>query len=243
MRKTVEFFLLALVFVFTANLQADEQHIRKALSRIMPSVQPDQISPSVIEGIYEVLVGAQVFYVTGDGKYIIQGSIYDVEQQKDISEEKIAQARINAIKAIGQDNMIVFSSKESKYTVTVFTDIDCGYCRKLHSEIDQYLDKGITIQYMFFPRAGKGSNSYKKAVSVWCSKDRQAALTQAKKGEAPEQKACDNPVDEHMALGRKLGASGTPMLVTEAGTILPGYIPADRLAKALKAEKSGLKIR
>lgn len=225
--------------------QADEQTIRETLLKVMPNVKPDSITPSPIGGIYEVMIGTQIFYMSGDSKYIIQGSIYDINERKDISEEKIANARVKAISEVSSDQMITFApkEKESQHTITVFTDIDCGYCRKLHSEMDQYLANGITINYLFYPRAGKGSESYKKAVSVWCSDNRNESLTKAKKGEPIDEKSCENPVDAHYALGQKLGASGTPMLVTEKGTVLPGYIPADRLAKALVAEKSGQKIQ
>jgi thiol:disulfide interchange protein DsbC len=134
--------------------------------------------------------------------------------------------------------MIVFKPKIAKYTVTIFTDIDCGYCRKLHSEIDQYMAEGITIQYLFYPRAGKGSDSYNKAVAVWCAKDHNAALTAAKKDEKIEMKTCDNPVDKHMQLAEDFEVKGTPMVVTEKGNIYPGYLPAKQLVEALEAEKA-----
>ena len=120
--------------------------------------------------------------------------------------------------------------------VSVFTDIDCGYCRKLHSEMDQYLAQGITVRYLFFPRAGKGSDSYKKAISVWCATDRNKALTAAKKNEGLEAKSCDNPIDEHMQLGEDFGMSGTPMIVTGKGNVLPGYVPASQLVGILSKE-------
>ena len=145
--------------------------------------------------------------------------------------------RTLAIAKMGQENMIVFKAKIPKYTVTIFTDIDCGYCRKLHSELDQYLAQGITIQYLFFPRAGKGSESYDKAVSVWCADDRNAALTAAKKDQKVPTKTCDNPVDKHMQLGAEFDVKGTPMIVTEQGNILPGYLPAKQLVEALESEK------
>ena len=132
--------------------------------------------------------------------------------------------------------MIIFKPETSKHFVSVFTDIDCGYCRKLHSEIDQYLAQGITVRYLFFPRAGKGSDSYAKAISVWCADDRQKALTDAKKGDSLAKKTCDNPVDQHMELGEAFGMSGTPMIVTEKGNVLPGYVPAAQLAKILSSE-------
>ncbi len=242
-KHLIKLAVLFLGALLLSSVQADEQSIRETLQKVMPNVKPDSITPSPVGGVYEVMIGTQIFYMSGDGKYIIQGSIYDINERKDISEEKIAKARVKAISEISPDQMIVFAPEESKHTITVFTDIDCGYCRKLHSEMDQYHKNGITINYMFYPRAGKGSESYKKAVSVWCSEDRNKSLTQAKKNEPIDEKTCDNPVDEHYELGQKLGASGTPMLVTEKGTVLPGYIPADRLAKALTDEKSGKKIQ
>jgi thiol:disulfide interchange protein DsbC len=141
-----------------------------------------------------------------------------------------------ALDKIGEQDMIVFKAPNSKYTVSVFTDIDCGYCRKLHSEIDQYLAQGITVRYLFFPRAGKGSESYNKAVAVWCAADKNKALTAAKKGDAFDIKSCDNPVDKHMQLGEDFGMTGTPMIVTAKGNILPGYVPAAQLAKVLASE-------
>ncbi|MFI3187385.1 MAG: DsbC family protein, partial [Methylococcaceae bacterium] len=173
-----------------------------------------------------------------NGKYLIQGHMVDVAARTDLTEEKLGGARKQALEKLGVDKMIVFKPKISKYTVSIFTDIDCGYCRKLHSEIDTYMAEGITIQYLFFPRAGKGSDSYQKAISVWCADDRKAALTAAKKGGAPAVKTCDNPIDEHMQLAEDFEVKGTPMIVTEKGNIFPGYLPAKQLVEALEDEKS-----
>src|SRR5690606_30552260 len=147
-----------------------------------------------------------------------------MKAREDLTEGKLANARISSLKNVGSDNMIVFKPKTSKHLVYVFTDIDCGYCRKLHSESDQYLTDGIEIRYLFCPRAREGSDSYNKAVSVWCAEDRNAALTKAKRGDTIEKRQCENPVDRHLALGTQMGATGTPMLVTEKGNILPGYV-------------------
>jgi thiol:disulfide interchange protein DsbC len=186
--------------------------------------------------LYEVVAGGNIFYVSEDGRYLLQGQMYDAVEKKNITENKLANVRKLALEKVGENKMIVFKPKTSKYMVSIFTDIDCGYCRKLHSEIDQYLAQGITVRYLFFPRAGKGSDSYTKAVSVWCAADQQKALTAAKKGESLDAKTCDNPIDEHMQLGEAFGMSGTPMIVTEKGNVLPGYVPAAQLAKVLGSE-------
>ena len=166
---------LLLLGLSSATSQADEAAIRQSISQSMPTVKIDSVNPSAIKGLYEVIVGANIFYVSEDGKHLLQGHLIDIAARKDLTEEKLSGTRKLAIAQIGEKNMIIFKPKQTKYTVSVFTDIDCGYCRKLHSEMDQYLAKGIAIQYLFFPRAGKGSDSYNKAVSVWCAKDRHAA--------------------------------------------------------------------
>jgi thiol:disulfide interchange protein DsbC len=238
MRKVIKIVALALVGLTWTAANADEDAIRQALTKSMPSVKIDSIKPSVIKGLYEAAVGTNIFYVSEDGKYLLQGRLVDVAARKDLTEEKLSATRKLTIEKIGQENMIVFKSKIPKYTVTIFTDIDCGYCRKLHSELDQYLAQGITIQYLFYPRAGKDSDSYKKAVSVWCAADRNAALTAAKKDQKIPEKTCDNPVDEHMKLADEFDVKGTPMIVTEQGNILPGYLPAKQLVEALESEKN-----
>jgi len=227
---------MIMLALLSATVSADDAAIKKTLSSFIPDTKVEYIKPSEIPGLYEVSVGASIYYVSEDGKYLMQGQMIDAVAKKNITESKLSQVRKLALDRVGVDKMIVFKPENSKHQVSVFTDIDCGYCRKLHSEMDQYMDQGITIRYLFFPRAGKGSDSYKKAISVWCASDRQKALTTAKKGEALEAKNCDNPVNEHMQLGEDFGMNGTPMIITEKGNLLPGYVPAKQLATILNKE-------
>lgn len=236
MKKITLGLSLVVAVNISSNVFADDAVVRKALNAFAPEAKIDLIKPSEINGLYEVRSGANIFYVTDDGKYLMQGQLFDAQTKKNITETKMADVRRVALDKIGVENMIVFAPQTSKHQVSVFTDIDCGYCRKLHSELDQYMAQGITIRYLFFPRAGKGSESYKKAVSVWCAADKQKALTAAKKNEAIESKDCANPIDEQMQLGEDFGMNGTPMIVTEKGNILPGYVPAARLAGILSHE-------
>jgi thiol:disulfide interchange protein DsbC len=238
MIKVIRFTALILLGATCVTANADEDAIRKSLSQSMPNSKVDAIKPSVIKGLYEAAIGANIYYVSEDGKYLIQGRLVDIAARKDLTEEKLNGTRKLAIENMGKENMIIFKAKIPKYTVTIFTDIDCGYCRKLHSELDQYSAQGITIQYLFYPRAGKGSDSYNKAVSVWCADDRNAALTAAKKDKSIPVKTCDNPIDKHMKLAEDFEVKGTPMIVTEAGNILPGYLPAKQLLEALDSEKA-----
>ena len=236
MKNITRILALSLFAMFSASVIADEAAIRKALSTFMPQGKVDSIKPSEINGLFEVTMGTNIFYASEDGKYLLQGQLFDSEAKKSITESKMADVRKGALDKVGVQNMIIFKPETSKHQVSVFTDIDCGYCRKLHSELDQYMAQGITIRYLFFPRAGKGSDSYKKAISVWCAADRNKALTTAKKGENLDTKNCDNPVDAHMQLGEEFGMTGTPMIITEKGNLLPGYVPAKQLAGILSSE-------
>jgi len=238
MKKYSQLLLIAsLLIAPIVNAEVDIAALKKVLVERMPSLKVEAISPSRIKGLYEVMAGADIFYVSEDGRYLIQGRMFDLVEKKDLTEEKLAVAKAALINAVSKDDMIIFKAPMQKYVINVFTDIDCGYCRKLHSEIDQYLAEGITVQYLFFPRAGKDSGAYKKAVSVWCADDRNAALTAAKSNKnPPAEKTCTNPVDAHMALGDELGVRGTPMIITPKGTVFPGYMPAKALADALDQE-------
>jgi len=209
--------------------------ITKSLSGIFPGITPDKIAPSPMEGVSEVLIGPRLLYVSNDGKFLLQGSLIDLKTRADISEERRNDIRLDALNDLGDEKMIIFPAKDQKHVITVFTDIDCGYCRKLHDEMDKYNAEGISVRYLMFPRAGIDSPSYQKAVTVWCSKDQQDAMTRAKSGENLPNASCDNPVQEEYELGQLIGVRGTPAIVMEDGSMLPGYVPAARLAKVLEA--------
>lgn len=230
--------LAGMVLAFAATpLFADaDAKIKNRLSKLLPGEKIDSIHETPVKGLYEVLMGPQVIYVSGDGKYMVQGRMIDLETRSDLTEPRRADARKQAVDKIGEDNMVIFAPAKYDHTVTVFTDIDCGYCRKLHREMDAYGAEGIRVRYVFYPRAGLGSKSYKEAVSVWCADDRKQAMTDAKSGKSLQAKDCDNPVKDHMELGELLGVSGTPAIVLDSGEMVPGYVPAKRLAAILKAE-------
>lgn len=231
--------VLALV---TLNLSANEtdtsdsivENIKAILVEAAPMSVPDLIRPSRVAGVYEVFYGTEVMYVSEDGRYVIQGQMIDLEDgKKNLTQEAANQARKAYLTQVLEQESISFGPEDPRYEVTVFTDIDCGYCRKLHNEIKQYADKGIMVNYLLFPRNGLEAESAKKSVSVWCSADRQAALTAAKQGETLEAAECDNPVAAHFEIGRKVGVSGTPSIMMPNGELLPGYVPAADLIRRL----------
>ncbi len=219
-----------------------EDRVRAALKEVAPDLKITSITPSPIKDLYEVMAGAEVLYITADGRHFVSGHIVDLQTRTDLTERRLASARKLLIDAVGEDKMIIFGDQSAKHTLTVFTDIECGYCRKLHRQIDDYLKEGMRVRYLFFPRAGKGSPSFDEAVSVWCAGDaeaRRTALTRAKAGERIESKTCDNPVETHMALGMDLGVRGTPAIITETGELIPGYVEPRRLAAQLNAQSGG----
>lgn len=234
----------ALVALLPASATAG-MSTQEALAAKLPGIEAEQIQATPIPGIWEVAVGRQVVYVSEDGRYLLRGEIFDLMENRSLTDDRIAEldvgmaARFASAVAndLDESRMIVFAPENPKHTVTVFTDVDCGYCRKLHSEIDQYNKLGIAVRYVFMPLAGPGSASWAKADAVWCSPDRKDALTRAKRGEEVKSTgACKStPVAEHYRLGRELGIQGTPGMVTDEGRFFPGYLPADRLAAALEA--------
>ena len=186
--------------------------------------------------MYEVAVGANVAYVTKDGRYIIRGDIIDVETSANVSEETRARARATMLDGVDPASMIVFKPANGvvKHTVTIFTDVDCGYCRQFHREIDKVTALGIEVRYLFFPRTGPNTESWTKADKVWCAQNHNAALTRAKLGgEIPEGPECATPVESHYELGQRIGVRGTPAIFSETGELIGGYLPPATLAKVL----------
>jgi thiol:disulfide interchange protein DsbC len=212
----------------------DYSNVEARIRALAPQAQSIAISETPIEGLLMVQISGDIVYATDDGRYLIQGRVMDLDTREDLTETAKAALRKDLLANMDSSGSITFAPAEPRYELTVFTDIDCGYCRKLHAQINEYQQQGIAIHYMAFPRAGVGSHSYDKAVSVWCAKDQQDALTQAKLGAEPAPLKCDNPVDEQYKLGRDLGVSGTPSLLTADGQMIPGYVPPEQLRARLE---------
>jgi thiol:disulfide interchange protein DsbC len=228
--------VLGLVFHSTTIAESDEGQIARAIAERFPGSTPEYIAPSPIPGFYEVSLGGELIYVSSDAQFAFIGRLFDLESRADLSEPVVAKIRLKTIDEVPENKMIIFEPMgPTKHTITTFTDVDCPYCRKMHKEIDQLLEAGVRVRYLLYPRTAIGSPSYLKAVSVWCSRDRNEALTRAKLGETPEARDCPNPVAEHIQFAGRLGLTGTPMTITDSGERLLGYLPADRLVARLEA--------
>ena len=242
MNRLQHFILGAAVALGAQSVSATDAPaaLTERLKTLFPDQEVHSIEETPVAGLYETILGSELFYFSGDGNYLIHGSLFDLQNGvMNLTEERRNGLRKDAIAAVGEDSMIVFGPQDAKHTITVFTDIDCGYCRKLHSEMAQYGEEGIRVRYLSYPRSGPGTASFAKAISVWCADDREAAMTRAKAGDEVEGRECENPVLAHFELGREVGVSGTPALVLDSGQLVPGYVPAKRLKLMLDQAAEG----
>ncbi len=230
-RYTLAAALVALCAVTgTAQSGSEEDALRKVFKERFPDASIDHIAKTPVDGIYEIGLGSRVFYFSADGRYVFNGTLIDLNTREDLTEAYVVKVRRKAMAQLDESRMIIFEPKgKATHTITTFTDVDCGFCRKMHAEIERYGELGIRVRYMLYPRAGVESKSYEKAVSVWCAADQQKEMTFAKQGGVPAVRTCENPVKEHMALARQLGLQGTPMTITDSGEQIMGYMPATEL--------------
>jgi thiol:disulfide interchange protein DsbC len=237
MRLAHVFAVAALGLVSSFSLAADsdvDQAIRKTLRAVQPDLPIEAIAESPMPGIYQVqLQGGRQLYASADGQFLIQGYLFQVKdgQAINLTEQEESRGVAKTINAIPVKEMVVFAGKETKTHITVFTDTDCGYCQKLHSEVAELNRLGVEVRYLAFPRQGLNSPAAKELSNVWCAKDRQAAMNLAKSRQAVPAAECDSPVAKQYALGQMIGVSGTPAIVLANGKLIPGYQPAAQLAK------------
>ena len=226
--------------IFSLTIFSDETEIREKISSILPpGTQIEAIEKSDFPDIYKVFYGdIQPLYVSKDGKYFLYGDMFKISSSKiiNLTSTDITKRRLQLMKDIGKEELISFISKNESHSVTVFTDVDCGYCRKLHNEIEDYNKAGISIHYAAFPRSGIGTESFTKMVGAWCSEDPKKSITNLKNGEKLRLNFCDSqPVAKHYVIGQKLGISGTPAIISQDGELYPGYFSPKDLLDKLKS--------
>lgn len=227
--------VLALLLGGSAALAADpDQAIRQSLTSLDARLPIEAIAESPMPGIYQVqLKGGRQLYTSADGQFLLQGYLFQVKDGKAVNLTEVEESRAVAkqINAIPAKEMVVFAAKEPKTHITVFTDTDCGYCQKLHSEVPELNRLGVEVRYVAFPRQGLSSPAAKELISVWCAKDPQEAMNLAKTRQPVPEASCDNPVAKQYQLGQMIGVNGTPAIVLANGKMIPGYQPAPQLAK------------
>lgn len=224
--------LLAGMFglALAADLSPDE------LAELFPGIEAQNVIESPIPGVYEVTVGTSVAYVSKNGRYLLRGELIDLETETNVTAQRQNAARMTVLAALDEAEMVIFSPENPSHTVTVFTDIDCGYCRRMHQEMARLNELGIRVRYLFYPRSGPGTESWSKANNVWCAGDRLEAMTQAKNGqEVPAVNCGTTPVREHFELGAQVGLQGTPAVISESGEVVGGYLPPEALLARLRS--------
>ncbi|MCW8956198.1 MAG: DsbC family protein [Gammaproteobacteria bacterium] len=219
-----------------ANQTGDKaiQELQLALLKNMPQAAGASIKATPINGLYEVMSGPQILYMTKDARFVIDGDMFDLQTRVNLTEDTRAIIRKSELDKLGEANMLVYKPEgDVKHTITVFTDIYCPYCRRLHEEMKDYMAGGVKVRYVFLPF--KGKRSYDTSVSVWCAKNPQQALDQAKAGEEVEAKTCENPIEQHRAMAQAIGIRGTPAIMYENGLLNPGYVPANKVIEQLES--------
>jgi thiol:disulfide interchange protein DsbC len=209
---------------------------REEIAASLNGVSASDLKESALDGFYQVTVGSRVAYISNDGRYLFEGELYDLEDSENLTEAARSAARVGLLEGVDTAQMIVFSPSDRpvEHTITIFTDVDCGYCRQFHREIDQVLALGIEVHYLFYPRTGPDTDSWDKAERVWCAEDRNEALTSAKLGgRIPELTCNESTVADHYDLGRQVGVTGTPSIYTAGGRHIGGYLPPDSLLQTL----------
>jgi len=231
---------LSLAFVVTPVFSDGDgiASLKKALVKNLPNIKVSHISESPIPGLYEVIVGAQVVYMDESARYMLDGDLVDLSNRENYTEKAKSTIRLTAINALSEDKMLVYTPEKVDHTITVVTDIDCPYCRRLHNEMDQYMANNIKVRYIFMPL--KGQSDFDTTVSVWCAKDRNKALDLAKSGTEIETLKCDNPIQDHMSLARQIGIRGTPAIIMESGEMLPGYVPVAKLVQEMNKQNAAM---
>jgi len=212
-----------------------------AVAAHIPGAKASDLRTTPVPGLYEYRQGSELVYVTADGRFGLVGDLYRLADHSNLSDVRRRELRLELLNSVPESSMVVFSPENPKYTITVFTDVDCAYCRALHKQIAEYNRLGVKVRYLFFPRTGPNTESWAKAEQVWCSPDRRSALTQAKLGEPLKAAVCNpNPVASQYALGRSMGLTGTPGIITPSGDLLPGYAPPDELLQELQQDAATL---
>ena len=220
---------------------AEGSSIDKSVGELFNGAKPTAVAETAWPGVYEVIVNGGVYYANKDGRFMISGEMLEVDGKKNLTANARDRIRADLMVKLDEKDAIIYKAKgEKKEVLHVFTDVECGYCREFHKNIEAYNKMGYEIHYYPWPRSGTSGPVYDEMVSVWCAsgnKGKQSALTQAKAGKKPASKTCENPVDEYVELGRQMGIQGTPAIFLDSGKQIGGYVPPENIGAAIDGAK------
>ena len=216
--------------------------IKDSLLKILPDNVPYTVQSSPMKGLYQINVGMDVVFMSEDGSYMLNGALIDVASRENLTETARAALRLDTLAKVPEKGLITYAGNSdgalNGRKITVFTDVDCPYCKKLHAEVPELNKAGIEVRYMAFPRKGVASSTYEDMTSIWCAKDPAKALDSAMSatGSAPAPKKCNHPIQDHMMFAQMFGVNGTPNIILDTGEMLPGYVPAKELIKSMSVQ-------
>ncbi len=232
--KVVQLITTLAAFAFISSAvyaEATLDEVGERLTSTLPSISVTSLTETPVQGLYELITDGQIYYLDESAEYLIDGSLIQLKDRVNLTDSRLGGIHMSLINELDEKDMLIYEPETpSTRSITVFTDISCGYCRRLHAELDTLLDEGVRVRYLLFPRGGLGSQGHKDLESVWCADDPQTAMTNAKSGGKIEPATCDNPIEQHVALAEKLGLRGTPLIYTDSGEKIPGYREANALA-------------
>jgi thiol:disulfide interchange protein DsbC len=227
--------LISLLAVMAISPAVATEMIEKRMAEVVPTVSPDSIQPTSMAGIFEVRYGTDIFYVSEDGRFLLQGNLIDLETRENLTEIARRGVRAEMFAGIPDAELTVYTpEREVRHTVNVFTDPNCPYCRRQHQEMQAYLDAGVKVRYFMYPVLGRESPEVMR--NVWCNESRTDAMDLAKAGQPLPSADCPTPAEQHLSLGRELGISGTPATITSGGQLISGYRPAIEIIQMLNGE-------
>ncbi len=216
---------------------AQEAAIRKNLAERLPNFPPiDEVSKTPMPGVFEVRVNqSELFYTDAQGNYLIQGSLIDARARVNLTEQRLQKLTAIAFKDLPLKDAFTVVRGNGKRQLVVFSDPNCGYCKRLERELLKVDD--VTIHVLLYPILG--ADSAEKARHIWCAKDKAKTYADWMMREAlPAAADCDTAaVARNFEFGKKHRVTGTPTLVFADGSRVPGAIGADRIEKMLDSAK------
>ena len=228
----------ALLGSATGYAESTLDEIGERITKQLPGITVTSLTETDVPALYELVTEGRIYYVDESAEFLIDGSLIRLEDRRNITDSRLGGIHMGLIDGLDEKSMLIYEPETaSNRSITVFTDISCGYCRRLHQEIDTLLEEGVRVRYLMFPRAGIGSQGHKDLESVWCADDPQEAMTNAKAGGKIEPKSCANPIEEHVALAERLGLRGTPLIYTDSGEKIPGYREASALVSMVNGSE------
>ena len=233
--------LIAALLMSTPLMADPRDTIREQLIKADARIPVKSVQATDMPSVYEVaLDSGEILYAHEAGEFFIVGNLFRIDDQQgivNVTEQTQNLMRVEALADIPADQKITYPAEgERRTTIHVYTDVDCPYCRQLHDEVAELNEMGIEVSYLAFPRSGPNTATYKTMVSIWCgetAEDRVELMDRVKSGAKVPEKSCENPVFDQLVLGQKMGVSGTPAMVLEDGSMIPGYMPAARIAQML----------